>query len=213
MAANRVSFDHIPLAEAGWKKALQAADRAGIPRRNFPVDLNLQIEPVRAGVIHPSTKLPMGRWTADVLRKALRSRDWAIGLLRINDFNRFVATNASQEAPILLFAAQQLQKACAGLLDEEVFIGHLEHRGQDVDPNFVVVVGRKRAQAARRIVEDAAAKFNARANLFAASGFDQGSTLPVQAVCGVVAVSPEAEWMDFHQLLDRLSGPLDEGEN
>ena len=209
--AGKLGFDHMLLAEQGWHKALQAAGEAGIRPSNLPGDLGLQLRSLRIQVTHPSTKLPLGRWTADELLGALRSRDWAIVQMRIEGFGEFVSTNASQEEAILVFAAQRLQNACQSLLDAGGFAGHLERRGQQVDPSFVVITGGQNAEAAQRAVETAADQFNNRAHLFVDRGFgDQPGISPVEAKVRAAMVSAsQPQWMDFHELLDRLGAPIE----
>jgi hypothetical protein len=208
--AGKLGFDHISLAEQGWEKALQAAGEAGIRPSNLPVDLGLQLGSLRIQVTHPSTKLPLGRWTADELLRALRSRDWAIVQVRIEGFNEFISENASQEEAILVFAAQRLQSACQALLEAGGFTGHFERRGQHVDPSFVVITSVQNAEAAQCAVETAADQFNSRAHLFVDRGFgDQPGISPVEAKVrpGMVSAS-QPQWMDFHELLDRLGSPI-----
>ncbi len=132
----------ITAALESWKKALGAADMAGIKGRPFPESVGYQIEAKRDELTHSVTGLPIGHWTQEKLRdKIVGHQDWALVRVTIKGFGRFVATFPSQEEPILSLVAGLLKRARDEFQDQGLFIGHLGYLEHTLEPTFVLIFG------------------------------------------------------------------------
>ena len=133
----------IEAAEKIWRRALKAADMAGIKERAFPGHIVTRIKSIRNELTDSVTGLPTDRWTEKKLNSKVVGRErWALIRLTVRGFSEFVSAFASQEEPILRFVAGLLKKARNEFQDQDLFIGHLGHHNYISDPNFIVIPGK-----------------------------------------------------------------------
>lgn len=197
----------IATAEQRWKRALEAAEIAGIRERSFPEAIGDKIESTRHKLTHSVTGLPVGRWTKEKLRDKVAGRtDWALIRVTIKGFSDFVSTFASQEEPILTSAAGLLKKARDEFKDQELFIGHFSHREYTAEPSFVLIPGEASVRCAADMAQWLESEFEKKAGLFAPRLPEESVSQqkPAIAVEAKVLTSVEYAFSDLPHLLDTL---------
>lgn len=202
-AAELVEKPRIAAALQSWHNALAAAKLAGIKEQQFPEAIGQKIQ---TGWTHPITGLPIGHWTEEKLRSnVVEQEDWTLIRVTISGFDRFIATYASQEEPILSFTSRLLKQVEERFNLQKYFVGQLGHREFMSEPVYVILLNRQDEAQASQITGWLKEEFANRDKIFTPAFRNKANLLETPlALETKILTGSEDTFEDLHRLLDIL---------
>lgn len=202
-AAELSEKPEIEAALASWKRALAAAEIAGIKEHQFPEDIGHKIE---ARWTHAVTGLPTSRWTEEKLTdRVVERHDWGLIRLSIDGFRKFTTVFASQEQAILSFTANLLKRAGDRFQNQGFFVGHLGHLEQIPEPSFVIILDTQQMEQAAALSDWLKSEFEKKEGLFSPAFEDKASRQKLALnVDTSILTGSDYFFEDLHRLLDTL---------
>jgi CheY-like chemotaxis protein len=196
-------------AKQRWAEAIAAAEFASIRAHDFPGDMGNTIELALSRQTDSLTGLPNQHWSEAQLRRyVIGQSHWAMILIAINGFERFVRKYASQEESILFFVGKLLKRVREIFNDDQIFIGHLGHLEYTLEPTFILLPGPDTKLKLANIAAWIEKAFSQTGSTPFTHEFKQlpQSELKFQLLAKVIT-STEYSFQDLHEVLDTLRIP------